>query len=180
MAIRTETISETGSSSIKTLTKVFSAAGVQGVNSIVVSPDVDPSKISYVIDKVNQTVAVTLTDVAHTSTGSSGTTYNLVSEGQIVDNGDGTGSILCVYENGSLWQSGRHPLQGTCPPTRTTYQSYYIHNFTITLDYKTFPELQVRADGQIKTATDGWVRVNGQLRQIQQIWVRSGGQLKEV
>lgn len=45
---------------------------------------------------------------------------------------------------------------------------------------KAFPDFKVKANGQLRTAEEGWVKVNGILRPIEQMWVKDNNSLKEV
>lgn len=180
MATVQKSISKSSSYTTRTLTTTISAPGIRQNAEISVSPSIDASKVSYVINEAAGTITVTLTNAGYTR-------YTRYSSGE---------SWMCYYvgaDTGKTWAYQRNsPCEvvssygeefGTLtsehynPPS--TYYTHYFE-YTITVNYKTFPEFAVRQNGQLKSSTDGWVRVNGQLRQIQQMWARVNGNLKEV
>ncbi len=57
------------------------------------------------------------------------------------------------------------------------YSSYRTSSVTIV---KSFPELKIKINNQLKTPEDGWVKIGGQLREIEKIWTKINGQLREV
>ena len=57
---------------------------------------------------------------------------------------------------------------------------YSDYRTSTTIVVKTFPELALKIENQLKTSEAGWVKVDGQLKEIQGIWVKINGQLKEV
>lgn len=103
-------------------------------------------------------------------------TYSFKSHNQL--NSDGywwvRGSSSTSYSRGSfidtiIAEDGTYPDNGR---VGTTY--WYIKR------NKAFPDFKVKADGQLRTAEEGWVKVNGILRPIEQMWVKDNGSLKEV
>ncbi len=180
MATAQKTISESGSLATKTLVTTISAPGIKQDADISVSPSIDANKVSYTINEVAGTITVTLTNVNYTS---SDTKYETLSYTgmQVQHDADGWLSAYCNYGSHSTYH-GRYQVGDTipdCPSTDTFLVTTYYFNYTITVTYKTFPELAAKVDGQVKQGIDGWVKVGGELKRIVQMWTKVGGQLKE-
>lgn len=73
-----------------------------------------------------------------------------------------------TYVDTIIAEDGTYPDNGR---VGTTY--WYVKKG------RAFPELVVKADGQVKQGVDGWVKVEGELKRIVQMWTKTGGQLKE-
>ena len=180
MATVQKSISESSSYTTRTLTTTISAPGIRQDAVVSVSPSIDASKVSYVINEAAGTITVTLTNAGYTryssyqGSGHYQCTYSFsVSPYSHTTTSSSPCSVAYVID-------GAHGIlkDETYIPGSTYYTHYF--EYTITVNYKTLPEFAVRQNGQLKSSTDGWVRVNGQLRQIQQMWVRVNGNLKEV
>lgn len=186
MATVQKSISESSSYTTRTLTTTISAPGIRQNAEISVSPSIDASKVSYVINEAAGTITVTLTNAGYTSSDSSGVTITGTNTGNYTYGEYPDYWLACEYTGGGkTWVTAKpYNMSGDneCAPTstKTFTDKIYYFNYTVVVIYKTFPEFAVRQNGQLKSSTDGWVRVNGQLRQIQQMWARVNGNLKEV
>lgn len=191
MATVQKSISESSSYTTRTLTTTISAPGIRQNAEISVSPSVDASKVSYVINEAAGTITVTLTNVRYTRNDSYSYNYTehypLVNEYTTPDSsGDGY-FRHCIYSNGAhIKIGGQEPSfpAGPCPSSQsapaTGYVSSYYFGYSITVEYKTFPEFTVKANSQKGKSVDGWAKINDTKRQLVKFWVRMNGQLKEV
>lgn len=180
MATAQKTISESGSLATKTLVTTISAPGIKQDAEISVSPSIDASKVSYTINEVAGTITVTLTSANYTSSKTEDQTFSHTGT-EILPFEEGWVQIYCSYGSHSFYR-GKYQVGSTipdCPLTHTFRVTVYYFNYTITVTYKTFPELSVKVGGQVKQGIDGWVKVGGELKRIVQIWTKVGGQLKE-
>jgi len=88
------------------------------------------------------------------------------------DDGIKTGSTSAVFSySGTV----------TKPASDTRYYTYY-YQYIITINYiiKSFPDLQIKINGELKVSDMGWVKINGELKQISTITIKDNGVLKEV
>ena len=99
--------------------------------------------------------------------------------------GDKDGSQYYVVSTSMSSQSHSSYVKGSYIDTITAEDGTFPDNGRVGTTYwyvkkgRAFPELVVKADGQVKQGVDGWVKVEGELKRIVQMWTKTGGQLKE-
>lgn len=192
MATVQKKISESSSYTTRTLTTTISAPGIRSDAEISVSPNVDASKVSYVINEAAGTITVTLTNIGYTKDESYREIYMkewpLTSQYTEPDV-SGTGYFrYCVYGNGEVINAGGGQDPGfpapSCPSSiqrqASLHVSWFHFEYAITIIYKTFPDFAIKVSNQKKKSIDGWAKISNTKRQLVRFWVRVNGQLKEI
>lgn len=186
MATVQKTISDSGSLTTKTLTTTISAPGIRQDATVNVSPNINPSKVSYTINEAAGTIKVTLTSAGYTNSQTSNQTVTGTNTGNYTFGEYPNMYLGCNYSGeGRSWSTSKPYNMGgdnVCAPSDTTTFSSttYYFNYTVTVEYKTFPEFAVKASNQKKKSIDGWAKINNTKRQLVRFWVRANGQLKEI
>lgn len=130
----------------------------------------DPAPSSYVynVDGYSGTLSSTATTTLVTSE-----SYPLPPTTEGFSEGEGN---LTQYVVRSVMYRGTV----TKPAVDNTYYIYYYkYNVTINYEEKGF-NLQVKKDGALKLANQGWVKIGGALRPIEKMQVKKDGTLREV